>query len=77
MTVSVDSNIYGDICATAPKTGDNTVSLRCGQPLVGQYLTISRALGTITAANGNNQNYLILCEVIIWGVSASYIKLGT
>ena len=77
MTVSVESNANGDICGTAPTAGGNIVSLRCGQPLVGQYLKISRAQGIITAELGSRQNYLILCEVIVWGVSASYIKLGT
>ena len=62
-----------ETCATAPVTGNNSVNLTCGQPLVGQYLELSRKEGLV---DSNGGNYLILCEVIVWGVRVSYIKLG-
>ena len=75
-TVSVGNNNHEEICARAPKTGnDSKITLACERPLVGQYLKISRSISQVYISIGGNN--LLLCEVIIWGVSASYIKLGT
>ena len=79
-TVSVINNNEEETCAVAAKPTskglhENTiVSLTCKQPLVGQYLKISRAHSVISSLDGSNS--LILCEVIVWGVIATYIRQG-
>ena len=79
-TVSVVNNNEEATCAVAEKPtsngfqGNTIVSLTCKQPLVGQYLKISRAHSIISSLD--NSNSLILCEVIVWGVIATYIRQG-
>ena len=81
-TASVSNNNIEQICATAeiptsrPSKGSTIVSLTCVQPLVGQYLTISRAQSVIDSLQADKGNSLILCEVIVWGVIATYIRQG-
>ena len=81
-TASVGNNNMEQICATAekptprPPRGSTIVSLTCVQPLVGQYLKISRAQSVIDSLTIDKMNSLILCEVIVWGVIATYIRQG-
>ena len=81
-TASVGYNNIEQMCATAekptsrPPQGSTIVSLTCVQPLVGQYLRISRAQSVIDLFQENKWNSLILCEVIVWGVIATYIRQG-
>ena len=81
-TASVGNNNTEQICATAemptsrPPNGNTIVSLTCVQPLVGQYLRISRAQSVIDLLQEKKHNNLILCEVIVWGVIATYIRQG-
>ena len=81
-TASVSNNNIEQICATAempksrPPNGNTIVSLTCVQPLVGQYLRISRAQSVIDSLQETKWNSLILCEVIVWGVIATYIRQG-
>ena len=81
-TASVGYNNREQMCATAkkptskPLKGSTIVSLSCVQPLVGQYLRISRAQSVIDSFQEDKQNSLILCEVIVWGVIATYIRQG-
>ena len=76
------NNNTEQICATAemptymPPKGSTIVSLTCVQPLVGQYLRISRAQSVIDSLQDGKLNSLILCEVIVWGVIATYIRQG-
>ena len=79
---SVGNNNSEQICATAekptkiPPKGSTIVSLTCVQPLVGQYLRISRAQSVIDSLQADKWNSLILCEMIVWGVIATYIRQG-
>ena len=76
------NNNIEQICAIAeiptsrPPRGNTAVSLTCVQPLVGQYLRISRIQSVIDSFQEGKQNSLILCEAIVWGVIATYIRQG-
>ena len=60
------------LCAVASTTVRSTVQLTCRKPLVGQYLKITRE----NSVYNNMDNYLVLCEVEVWGQPTSYIKTG-
>ena len=71
--VSLNPHDDSKLCAVASTTGSNNiVQLTCHKPLVGQYLKISRA----NSVYGKMHNYLVLCEVEVWGQPTSYIKTG-
>ena len=60
----------GILCATAPKSGTNLLSFTCqNSPLIGRYLNITRT-------RNYKENYLVLCEVVVWGTIATYIPTG-
>ena len=75
--VFVSKNFHNDrqLCATAPtkyRGPINPIQLTCDKPLAGRYLIILRANNIFSGM----RNYLVLCEVQVFGHPASYIKTG-
>ena len=62
-------------CGKAPQDNnpiDKPIDIQCSTPLTGRYLSIQRSKKDRFRLDKTDGNYLVLCEIVVWGHVAAY-----
>ena len=75
-TINVsEDNTTWNTCGKAPINNnpvDKPIDIQCSTSLTGRYLTIQRSKEDAKKLKPPGGNYLVVCEIVVWGHVAAY-----
>ena len=70
-----EDNVTWTACGKDPAYNnpvDKPIDVQCTTPLTGRYLTIQWSKEDARKLNLPDPNYLVVCEIVVWGHVAAY-----